>query len=131
MDDTTTDRDPRKAAAELLGSAGFTREQKREAWDAWKENPGGAELAARKAEAIGKREGRPWAGLFLSMIRSGDHLHEPEPATPLVTGWRWVRGDSGAAGTYIRDPKGTDQLPPGYDFLTRNPVVVAHERSVH
>ena len=28
------------------------------------------------------------------------------------TGWRWIRGDGG--GTYVRDPQGTDRLPPGY-----------------
>ena len=31
------------------------------------------------------------------------------------TGWRWVRGEAGA-GTYKRDPNGTDPLPKGYDL---------------
>jgi hypothetical protein len=34
------------------------------------------------------------------------------------TGWRWRHTEG--AGTYVRDPNGTDRLPPGYD-LTMHP----------
>ncbi len=55
------------------------------------------------------------------MVRSGEHLLEPDPEVEIPTGWRWVRGDGGAAGTFVKDPNGTDRLPPNYDFSTHNP----------
>lgn len=100
----------------MLAPFGFTERQKREVWEAFKENPDGMERCALTAKAVAQREGRNGGGLLLTMIRRGDHLLEAKPETRMPTGWRWVRGDGGAAGTYVEDPEGTDRLPPGYDF---------------
>lgn len=85
-------------------------------WEAFKANPDGVERCALRARAVGQRMGRTAAGLLLTMIRAGEHLLEAQPETKMPTGWRWVRGEGGAAGTYVEDPEGTDRLPPGYDF---------------
>ena len=92
-------------------------------WDAFQANPEGVERCALLARAKASRSGTAPAGLLLTMIRAGEHLLEAKPDTAIPTGWRWVRGDSGAAGTYVEDPNGVDQLPPGYDFSTRQRLV--------
>jgi hypothetical protein len=103
-------------AKRLLGPFGFTDVQKREMWVAFQANPEGVERCALTAKAFSQRQGRNGGGLLLTMVRRGDHLLEAKPETKMPTGWRWVRGESGAAGTFVEDPEGTDRLPPGYDF---------------
>jgi hypothetical protein len=53
------------------------------------------------------------AGLLIRRLRDGDHMRHLRRGEKR-TGWRWVRGTH--SGTYVRDPKGTDVLPPGYDL---------------
>ena len=106
---------------ELLASFQFTAPQKIEIWDAYKANPSGMERCALRAASKSQRQGRTGAGLLLMMVRTGEHLLVAEPDTPITTGWRWVRGDGGAAGTFVSDPNGVDRLPPNYDFTTHNP----------
>lgn len=103
------------AQAELLKSFKLTDDQRREVWRAWQDDPDGVERCALEARAFTRHEPGTGAGLFLTMIRRGDHLDEiPDPHAPRqrITGWRWVRGSH--SGTYVRDPQGTDPLPPGY-----------------
>jgi len=47
---------------------------------------------------------------------------DPEPREPrkAITGARWVRGETGA--TYVQDPLGTDQPPPGYGWPHPKPT---------
>ena len=111
-----------------LAKLGFTTTQKREVWEAAQADPDGLERCLERARVVGKREGRPIAGLILTMIRSGEHQLVPDPLARRITGWRWVYGAGHAAGTYVQDPEGTDPLPPGYDLVTRNPVVERAER---
>jgi hypothetical protein len=113
---TTADELLKEEAKRLLAPFGFTGRQKPEVWAAFKANPDGVERCALEAKAYAQREGRNGGGLLLTMIRRGDHLLEPDLTTQRPTGWRWVCGDSRAAGTYVEDPEGTDRLPPGYDF---------------
>jgi hypothetical protein len=107
-------------AHRLLAPFGFVKRNKREMWEAFKANPEGVERCALLAKAKAQREGRSGAGLLLTMIRAGEHLVEVELEAPMPTGWRWVRSEQ--SGTYVQDPEGTDRLPPGYDFATRNPL---------
>jgi hypothetical protein len=113
----------REDAQRLFSDMGFAAEQKREVWEAFQEAADGVERCALRAQAIGKREGRSGAGLLLAMLRAEDHLCEFAPNTPLPTGWRWVRGLDGQAGTFVEDPAGTDKPPVGYDFATRSPIL--------
>jgi hypothetical protein len=110
-----------KPLQELLASFRLSMTGKREVWNAYKESPDGLERCALRAKAKAQREGISAGGLLVAMIRSGEHLLVAEPDTPLVTGWRFVFGEGHAAGTFVRDPNGTDRLPPNYDFLTHNP----------
>jgi hypothetical protein len=118
----------REEARRLLGPFGFHASQKAEVFAAFKENPEGVERCALRAKAAGQREGRSGAGLLLAMIRNGEHQLKPDLDAPKITNWRWVRANNGSGGTYVPDPAGTDTLPHGYDFHTRNPVVAAAER---
>jgi hypothetical protein len=77
-----------------------------EAWTAYDTNETGTIRCAIKAQ-----EGRRPGGLFLHMIRQGDHLKVVKKQRR--TGYRWVRGTHG--GTYVRDVKGTDSLPGGHE----------------
>jgi len=115
-------------ARQVLAPFGFTDGQKREVWAAWQANPDGVERCALEAKAHGQRQGNSGAGLLLTMLRRGDHLLEPDPTTPLVTGWRAVYGEGHAAMSFVRDPAGTDPLPPGYDLTEyHHPVSPWHE----
>jgi hypothetical protein len=105
-------------AAELQNFA-FSSSQLHEIWQAHLAAPEGVQRCARQAQAYGAARGNNGAGLLLTMLRRGDHLHQPDPAQPRITGWRFVRGTH--SGTYIEHPEGTDELPPRYDFATRSP----------
>jgi hypothetical protein len=109
----------REEARRLLADFAFTGMQKRELWDAFLASPEGLERCALRAKAVGKREGRPAAGLLLSMVRAGEHLLEEDPSALRPTGWRRVRGSHGD--NYVRDPEGIDPLPPGFDLVTHSP----------
>jgi hypothetical protein len=115
-------------ARRLLADLNFTAAQADEIVKAYCAKPEGVERCILEAKAFAQRQGRPAAGLLLTMIRRNDHLLEADPTTKRITGWRWVYGAGHAAGTYVQDPVGTDPLPPGYDLLTRNPVVERAER---
>lgn len=110
------DKNLNQEAHRLLAPFGFVKRNKREMWEAFQANPDGVERCALLAKAKAQRAGVSAAGLLLTMVRSGEHLLEAKPATRMPTGWRWIRGDGGAAGTYVEDPEGTDRLPAGYDF---------------
>lgn len=101
------------AAKQLLQGFGFTPEQKREVWEAWKHRPDRCELLAQQARARGRRDGTTGAGLLLTMIHRGDHLLEQQSGAQRVTGYRWIR--STHAGRYVRDASGCDLLPIGYE----------------
>lgn len=118
----------REEARRLLAPFKFHASQKREVFAAFKANPDGVERCALRAKAAGQRSGTTGAGLLLSMIRFGEHELEPNPDAQRPTGWRWVRGDGGASGTFIEDPEGVDKLPPGYDF-TPSPTYGAAPRT--
>jgi hypothetical protein len=77
-----------------------------EAWTAYEANPDGTIRTAITASS-----GRNPSGLFLHLIRKGNHLKPPRQGRKL-TGWRFARGSHG--GTYVKDPLGTDPLPKGY-----------------
>lgn len=105
------------AQAELLKSFRLTDAQRYEVWADWQINPDGVERCALEAKAFTKHEPGTGAGLFLTMLRRGDHLHrvsDPHEPRQRITGWRWVRGSH--SGTYVRDKQGTDALPPGYSI---------------
>lgn len=53
---------------------------------------------------------------MLADLEIGDSRIEGQKQRPR-TGWRFVRGSH--SGTYVRDPEGTDRLPPGYDLAVR------------
>jgi hypothetical protein len=106
----------REEATRLLGPFKFHASQKKEVFAAFKKNPDGVERCALRAKAAGQRSGTTGAGLLLSMIRSGEHELEPDLTVQRPTGWRFVRGEGGAAGTYVQDEAGVDRLPTGYDF---------------
>lgn len=106
----------------VLPSFAFTPPQKRIVWEAFKACPEGLERCAMLSQAKGRKVGGSGAGLLLTMISMGEHCIVAMPDTPLPTGWRFVRGEGGAAGTYVQDPAGTDRLPPGYDFRTQNRI---------
>ena len=104
-----------------LSPLGLTPTQKREAWEAFKCAPDGVERIAESAlRAQARNPELRAAAIFLTDIRSGHHLLEKIDPGPPKTGWRWVRGNTGAAGTYLEDPNGTDPLPPGYDLTTKS-----------
>jgi hypothetical protein len=107
----------------LLGPFRFVERNKREVWEAFKANPDGVERCALLAKAKAQRAGVSGAGLLLTMIRSGEHLLEPDLSVKSPTGWRWVTGEGHAAGTFVEDPNGTDRLPAAYDFTTHNLVL--------
>jgi hypothetical protein len=113
----------REEATRLLGPFKFHASQKREMFAAFKAHPEGVERCALRAKAAGSRSGTTGAGLLLSMVRSGEHELEPDLTAQRPTGWRWVRGDGGASGTYVEDEAGVDRLPASYDFTTHNPVM--------
>jgi hypothetical protein len=116
-------QDSREEAQRLLAPFAITDERaRREVWTAWNINPEGVERCVLEARVLGKRAGNTGAGLLVTMIRRGDHLIEVDPTAKRITGWRWVTGVGHAAGTYVRDPEGTDKLPPGYDLSTRSPI---------
>lgn len=99
----------------LLASFHLSRKGKREVWDAWQADPEGVELCALRARSIGKRNGTTGGGALVVMIRRGEHLQKADPSARVVTGYRFVRGSH--SGTFVRDPAGTDRLPPGYSFV--------------
>lgn len=101
-------------AQQLLEPFRIAQANKREVWNAYRENPGGVERCAARASSKGRQSGTTGAGLLVGMIREGEHLIEPDTTARPVTGWRFVRGSH--SGTYVQDPHGTDPLPPGYDF---------------
>jgi hypothetical protein len=115
----------REEAARLLGPFKFHASQKREMFAAFKAHPDGVERCALRARAAGSRSGTTGAGLLLSMVRAGEHELEPDLTAQRPTGWRFVRGEGGAAGTYVEDEAGVDRLPAAYDFTTHNPVLTA------
>jgi hypothetical protein len=112
----------REEATRLLGPFKFHASQKKEVFAAFKKNPDGVERCALRAKAAGSRTGTTGAGLLLSMIRAGEHELEPDLTAQRPTGWRFVRGEGGAAGTYVQDEAGLDRLPAAYDFATHNPT---------
>jgi hypothetical protein len=118
-------------ARRLLGPFKFHASQKREVFAAFKKNPDGVERCALRAKAAGSRSATTGAGLLLSMIRSGEHELEPDLTAQRPTGWRFVRGDGGGAGTFVEDPEGVDRLPANYDFTPSprydSPPPVEHE----
>jgi len=60
-------------------------------------------------------------GLLCRMVEKGDHLLDPSAREKPKkrTGWRFVRGEGGQAGTYVVDPEGVDPLPAGYSGAVR------------
>lgn len=98
----------------LLRSFRLTSAQKREVWDAWQCAETGVERCALQASAYGQRHNNTGAGVLLSMIRRGEHLHVPDRSARRITGWRFSRGSHSA--TYVPDPRGTDPLPAGYGY---------------
>lgn len=105
-----TEFDPQLLA--LLRSFNLRPRQKRPVLDALMENADGVEDCALRAQAIGNRNGNTGAGLFLTMIRDGEHLKTFDPNARRITGWRFVRGTH--SGSYVRDRLGTDLLPEGH-----------------
>ena len=61
-----------------------------------------------------RTHGQNIAAYFDDLLTRGEHPEQHDPSAPRRTGYRFVRGSTGASGTYVRDPEGTDQLPPGY-----------------
>jgi hypothetical protein len=103
----------RRRALEAFLTFKFTDRQWEEVWEAFQAEPDSCERLALRAMS-----GQNPVALFLSELRAGAHL-EPEHVPVRYTGWRFVRGSHG--GSYVRDPRGLDRLPAGYDFGTHPP----------
>lgn len=101
--------DPRVMAEALFADLGLRGEALRLGWVAFEENAEGTIQLA-----LSSFEGQNPAGVFEFRRRRGDHQ---VAGGQRRTGWRFVRGTHG--GTYVRDPRGVDTPPPGYDLTTR------------
>ena len=102
------DSKAKATATELFAELELVGPAEHEAWTAFDSNQQGTIRCARKA--LG---GRSPAGLFLHMIRQGEHMKPGRRQGKRRTGWRWVRGTHG--GTFVPDDKGTDHLPAGHE----------------
>lgn len=95
----------------LISAFGLTGDQRAEVAKAFEQHPAGTELCAHRAQAEGLKNRNTGAGLFLTMIRRGDHILPPPSSKPerRITGWRFQRGSH--SGSYVTDPAGTDPPP--------------------
>lgn len=99
----------REMAEALFSEMRLRGEALRRAWLAFDESEDGTVEVALAAF-----EGRNPAGLFTFKLGQGEHL---SGGGRRRTGWRRRTGSHGDS--FVRDPKGTDPLPVGYDLATR------------
>lgn len=102
--------DLHQQAAELFADMGLDGAALAAAWDAFATHPEGTVKVA--LGSFGAHVNSP-AQLFGWFLRRGEH-ERAQLNGHRRTGFSWKRGTH--SGTYVRDPRGTDPLPPYYDL---------------